>query len=90
MADINPPKENLDNTKFIKCDVSSWDDQAAMFQQAYEWQGRLDFCALNAGIDDRDDVFQSISSDSTKPPKRPNMKTIEVSDHSALDDLRRS
>ena len=78
MGDINPPNETLEGTKFVKCDVSSWDDQASIFQQAYEWQGRLDFCALNAGIDDRDDIFQSISSDSTKPPKQPNMKTIEV------------
>ncbi|KAK3698971.1 hypothetical protein LTR37_016662 [Vermiconidia calcicola] len=78
MADLNPPKESLDSTMFVKCDVSSWDDLASMFQKAYQWQGRLDFCALNAGIDDRDDIFNSISSDSTKPPKKPNMKTIDV------------
>jgi NAD(P)-dependent dehydrogenase (short-subunit alcohol dehydrogenase family) len=78
MADINPPKDDLEGTKFVKCDVSSWDDQAALFKQAYEWQGRLDFCALNAGIDDRDDIFNSISSDSKKPPKKPNMKTIDI------------
>ena len=78
MADINAPQEILNNTKFIKCDVSSWDQQAGLFQQAYEWQGRLDFCALNAGIDDRDDIFNSISSDSAKPPRKPNMKTLEI------------
>lgn len=78
MADLNEPKEKLDSTIFIKTDISSWDQQAAMFKQAYEWQGRLDFFAGNAGIDDRDDIFESISSDSTKPPKQPNMKTIDV------------
>ena len=78
MADINPPKEELEGTMYVKCDVSSWDQQASLFQKGYEWQGRLDFCALNAGIDDRDDIFNSISSDSTKPPKQPNMQTIEV------------
>lgn len=78
MADVNDPKEKLDNTLFIKTDVSSWDHQAAMFEKAYNWQGRLDFFAANAGIDDRDDIFASISKDSTKPPKKPNMKTFEV------------
>jgi 15-hydroxyprostaglandin dehydrogenase (NAD) len=78
MADINPPKEELQGTKFIKCDVSSWDEQATLFQQAYEWQGRLDFCALNAGIDDRDDIFNSITGDPSKPPRKPNMKTIDI------------
>lgn len=78
MADINEPKQDLPGTLFVKCDVSSWDQQAELFQQAYDWQGRLDFCALNAGIDDRDDIFASISNDSTKPPKKPNMKTIEI------------
>ena len=77
-ADINPPKETLDNTRFIKCDVSSWDQNAALFQQAYDWNKRLDFCALNAGIDDRDDIFKSISGDPSKPPTKPNMKTIDV------------
>ena len=84
MADVNSPKEDLDNTRFIKCDVSSWDSQAAMFQQAYEWQGRLDFAALNAGIDDRDDIFNSISSDSTKPPRKPNMLTLDVSNELSI------
>ena len=78
MADLNEPKEKLDNTLFIKTDIFSWDQQATMFKQAYEWQGRLDFFAANAGMDDRDDIFASISSDSTKPPKQPNMKTFDV------------
>lgn len=80
LADINPPKEDLDpdNAKYIPCDVSSWDSQAALFASAYSWQGRLDFCALNAGIDDRDDIFSSISYDPTKPPKKPNMATLEI------------
>jgi len=77
-ADVNEPKEQLENSIFIKTDISSWDQQAAMFQQAYEWRGRLDFFAANAGIDDRDDIFNSISSDSTKPPKQPNMKIFDV------------
>ena len=78
MADIQPPKEKFDNSLFISCDVTSWDSQAAMFKQAYEWKGRLDFIHLNAGIDDRDDIFDSISSHPAKPPREPNLKTFHV------------
>ncbi|KAK4901654.1 hypothetical protein LTR27_001426 [Elasticomyces elasticus] len=78
VADVNEPTEKLDNTLFIKTDVSSWDQQAAMFEQAYKWRGRLDFHAANAGIDDRDDIFNSISSDSTKPPRQPNMACLNI------------
>jgi 15-hydroxyprostaglandin dehydrogenase (NAD) len=39
---------------FIQTDVSSYASQARLFKQAYEWGGnRLDFCHANAGIDDR-------------------------------------
>ncbi|KAK3659691.1 hypothetical protein LTR56_001054 [Elasticomyces elasticus] len=78
IADINPPQDQLADTLFIKTDVSSWDQQAAMFEQAYKWQGRLDFHAANAGIDDRDDIFNSISSDSSKPPRQPNMACLNI------------
>lgn len=78
MADINPPPETLENTTFIRTDISSWTEQAALFKHAYEAQGRLDFCGLNAGIPDRDDIFNSISGDPSKPPTEPNMKTVDV------------
>lgn len=39
---------------FFQTDVSSYTSQARLFKQAYEWGGnRLDFCHANAGIDDR-------------------------------------
>ncbi|KAL1586472.1 hypothetical protein WHR41_05338 [Cladosporium halotolerans] len=78
MADINPPPETLENTTFIRTDISSWSEQAALFQKAYDAQGRLDFCGLNAGISDKDDIFYNISGDPSKPPTEPNMKTIDV------------
>lgn len=87
IADIHaPPKgESLpdddnddDKTLFIKTDVSSWEQQADMFKRAYEWGKRLDFCALNAGIDDRDDIFNTLSRDVDKPPRRPNTITFDV------------
>ena len=78
IADLREPKDEVDGTLFVKTDVSSWDQLAAMFKKAYDWQTRLDLCALNAGVDDRDDIFHTISSDSARPPKRPNMLTFGV------------
>ncbi|KAI6881851.1 hypothetical protein KC334_g16515, partial [Hortaea werneckii] len=77
-ADVNEPTESIENSIFVRTDISSWDQQAALFRQAFAWQNRLDFFAANAGIDDRDDIFKSISIDPQNPPKQPNMKTFDV------------
>ena len=78
VADVNPPKQEIPSITYIKTDIASWDQQAAMFKQAYESGRRLDFCALNAGVTDRDDIFNSLSYDLMKPPRRPNMAPFEV------------
>jgi 15-hydroxyprostaglandin dehydrogenase (NAD) len=64
------------NARFHQTDVSSWDDQAALFKAAWDWSGRLDFFAANAGIDDKEDVFKVWSLD--EEPKKPNLKTLDV------------
>lgn len=33
----------------IKCDVTSWDDQVALFKAGYEKYGRIDYVIPNAG-----------------------------------------
>lgn len=81
MLDINPPKEDIPNTHFHKTNVASWDDQAAAFRAAYATHGRLDFAALNAGIDDRDDIFHSLSGDAAHAPRQPNLLCFEVNLH---------
>lgn len=78
ISDINPPKVSVEQTTFIQADISSWDQQSKMFEAAYAWGKRLDLCALNAGIDDRDDIFDSLSLDINKPPRKPNTQTISV------------
>ena len=80
LADLQPPEASVElpesRTLYIKTDVSCFEDQARMFETAFKWRKRLDFAALNAGIDDRDDIFASI--DSSKPPQKPNMSTFQV------------
>ncbi|KAF5016145.1 hypothetical protein F66182_12272, partial [Fusarium sp. NRRL 66182] len=78
ISDIIPPTVSIERTVFFPADIASWDQQAKLFEAAYAWGRRLDFCALNAGIDDRDDIFDSLSLDINKPPRQPNMKTIDV------------
>jgi 15-hydroxyprostaglandin dehydrogenase (NAD) len=36
MADVNAPTEELDNTTFVRTDITSWTEQAALFKQACE------------------------------------------------------
>ncbi|KEF60605.1 uncharacterized protein A1O9_02166 [Exophiala aquamarina CBS 119918] len=80
IADIAPPKQDADlpaeRTLYVRTDVSSFDEQAELFAKAFKWHGRLDFAALNAGIEDRDDIFGTI--DPSTPPSKPDMSTFEV------------
>ncbi|KAF2121853.1 hypothetical protein BDV96DRAFT_459886, partial [Lophiotrema nucula] len=64
IADLNPKtgeeaaKSLGADATFIQCDVASYQAQARLFKQAYEWGGnRLDFCHANAGIDDRQYLY---------------------------------
>lgn len=78
MVDVKAPESTVQNTIFLHADVSSWEDLAAMFATAFSWRSRLDFCALNAGIDDRDDIFYTLSRDVDQPPRKPDMQTFDV------------
>lgn len=80
-----PPSEAAllnDKSLYIRCDVGNWDSQASAFEKAFKWKGRLDFAALNAGIDDRDDIFRAAALDKAEfgdhEPRKPDMSTFEV------------
>lgn len=57
MADINSNEALLEelgeHCEYFKCDVSDYDSQAQMFQQAWNRFGRIDALCANAGIVDR-------------------------------------
>lgn len=78
IADLNPPKESIHDTIFIRTDISSWEQQVTLFKEAYAWGRRLDFAALNAGLDDQDDIFSSLSHDINTPPSKPNTNVFSV------------
>lgn len=83
LLDVVPPPSSAalpeKSSLYIKTDVSSWEQLASAFAKAFDWHGRLDFAALNAGIDDRDDIFATV--DALTPPKKPNMTTLEIDLH---------
>lgn len=81
MLDLNPPPPHLgtsEQTLFIRTNIASWSSQSTAFATAYAWHNRLDFIALNAGTDDRDDIFTSLTLDPLAPPRKPNMLPLDV------------
>lgn len=70
------------DTIFYQTDVSSYDQQAAMISRAFAWGGdRLDLFAANAGIDDRQSLYQDNKTTELDPngiPRPLNLKTIDV------------
>lgn len=80
ILDLQPPVLPVlpEATTFVQTNVAQWDELAAAFATAFARFDRLDFVALNAGIDDRDDIFGSVSRDRAKPPRKPNMLPFEV------------
>jgi 15-hydroxyprostaglandin dehydrogenase (NAD) len=80
-----------ENTTFVRCDVSAYNEQATLFARAFHWGGgRLDFLAANAGIDDRQSLYESNETTQTEKvkidgvdvevevPAEMNIKTIKV------------
>jgi 15-hydroxyprostaglandin dehydrogenase (NAD) len=66
VADMNPTTGEKvasalgTDATFIQADVSSYRSQALLFKQAYEWGGnRIDFFHANAGIDDRQVIYDA-------------------------------
>ena len=64
---------------FVACDVSQWEQQLDVFKKAFEWNGgyRIDFVAMNAGIDERAYGPRHPFTPSGEPVK-PNLGVIGV------------
>ncbi|KIW15158.1 hypothetical protein PV08_05203 [Exophiala spinifera] len=64
--------------KFIKCNVTVWADQLALFNAALSWSpsGRIDTVIANAGISGGDSIFQNdITQDQ---PEEPELNILKV------------
>jgi len=86
MADVNAVEgERIsarlgERTMFLKTDVAIYAEQAALFREAFRWGGnRLDFLAANAGIDDRQSLYEvNPAENEDGTPKELNLKTIHI------------
>lgn len=59
---------------FHQCDVSSWESQAAAFEEVYTSQGRIDHVFANAGITEKGTL---VVKDEERPSK-PELATLNV------------
>ncbi|KEF57128.1 uncharacterized protein A1O9_07318 [Exophiala aquamarina CBS 119918] len=99
IADVRPEaytaiSSTLDAEKhlFIPTNVVSWDNQAALFKQAYDWSGgRIDFFAANAGIAEKDHItmgFLGQGWDLEAEPPKPDLLALEVDEIAVFYGLR--
>lgn len=74
------PTVDANRVLFKVCDVSSWDDNAALFKAAYEWEGqgshRIDYFAANAGIAATESLLEH--GDLNAEPQKPDLRCIDV------------
>ena len=59
---------------FQKCDVSSWEEQAAAFKTFYNETGGIDIVCANAGIVEAGKFLEKDKGE----PRKPNLKTLDV------------
>jgi NAD(P)-dependent dehydrogenase (short-subunit alcohol dehydrogenase family) len=59
---------------FQKCDVSSWEEQAAAFKTFYNETGGIDIVCANAGIVEAGKFLEKDQGE----PRKPNLKTLDV------------
>lgn len=61
---------------FEECDVSSWESQAAAFENVFTQQGQIDIVFANAGITEKGSLLPQ--DDSGDGPLKPNLATLNV------------
>lgn len=73
---------------FVRTDVTNWSDMCNLFRTAFDWggegQGRIDFVACNAGIDDHalKNGLLDADEDDEGEPVQPDLKVLQVDLHS--------
>ncbi|KAI9456466.1 NAD(P)-binding protein [Russula earlei] len=63
---------------FIKCDVTNWDEQVAMFERAIERFGTVDIVIPNAGINESEEVCWGNLKFVDGKPAEPQLLTVKV------------
>jgi NAD(P)-dependent dehydrogenase (short-subunit alcohol dehydrogenase family) len=61
---------------FRRCNVASWDEQAAAFKEVYERNGSIDIVMANAGISERGATSAINLKEDT--PSKPRLEVLDV------------
>ncbi|CAG8031973.1 unnamed protein product [Penicillium salamii] len=71
-------EQELNGTKFIRCDVTKWEEQVRLFEEAVAFSetGKISHVIANAGIHRPDDIF--LYSGNHEEPKEPDLSVIDV------------
>jgi NAD(P)-dependent dehydrogenase (short-subunit alcohol dehydrogenase family) len=81
ISDLTPPKDGLhghSKITFIGANVSSWNEQVALFKKAIENYGRVDVVFANAGIAEGEMAFEDRTDPTTGDPVEPRWSTMDV------------
>lgn len=67
---------NACSTKFVRCDTTNWNDQAALFSTAVKHSpsGTISYIVANAGVARNDEVF----SVDLEEPQKPRLDITEI------------
>ncbi|KAF7867368.1 hypothetical protein EAF04_005451 [Stromatinia cepivora] len=72
----------LGHAKFVKCDVTKWEDQLQLFAEAALFAGKVDYVVANVGICLNDEIFTFAGKD--QEPTKPDLTTVDVNLKGAL------
>lgn len=82
MTDINENKSLLNDlgskARFYKGDVSNYSSQANVFDQVFKDFGRIDALCANAGIVDRQSMYNLDVTETDEIPPEPNLMCTDV------------
>ena len=85
MVDVNTKlgdqvqKQLGSSTMFHRTDVSIYEEQAVMFKTAFGWHQRLDFFTANAGIADKQNMYDRNEEDDENGLVKPlNVKAMQA------------
>ena len=69
-------KTEFPHSKFLfkKCDISNWEEQAAVFKQIYEEVGSVDVVFANAGVSEKGPFLVKEEGE----PKKPDLRTLDI------------
>lgn len=63
---------------FETCDVSSWENQAEVFEKIYKEQGSVDVVFANAGVSEHGQFIRDAVEAGDGKPVKPTLKTVDV------------